>query len=103
MKEQIKPITPEEVIANYTLPDSVIQGVNEMIQETWDAKRAHIKQDALIKKILSIDKELTRKVLFEKNYLDIEDTYRKLGWAVEHYSPDRDENFESYFIFKKKK
>lgn len=99
----IQPITPKEVVENYKLPDVVLESVNEIVQETWDGKRARFLQKDLIAKILEKDKELTREILFDRCYLDIEETYRKQDWKVEYYKPDYTEDFESYFVFKVKK
>jgi hypothetical protein len=40
--------------------------------------------------------------MFNKHWFDIEDIYRKAGWAVEFDKPGYNESYESFFVFKKK-
>ena len=42
----IKPITPDEV--KHTIPDFIIEVVNNLIQEKWDGHSAVITQDEIL-------------------------------------------------------
>jgi hypothetical protein len=101
MKPPVKPITPKEIEVNSHIPDTVIEIVNAMIREAYDGSRAVINQDVLASKIcLAMDVE--RDVPFKKKWRDFEKVYRKAGWTVDYYSPDRGEMGDSTFTFSKK-
>ena len=45
--------------------------------------------------------KINRNDVFERNWLEVEGTYRKLGWKVVYKCPDYTESFPAYFKFKK--
>lgn len=47
------------------------------------------------------DPRPSRQFIFDKHWLDIEDTYRKAGWNVEYDKPGYCENYDAYFVFSK--
>ena len=103
MDSKIEPITPKEVVDNHKIPDIVIESTNELLIQNWTGKDAIIKLDDLINRMNYKGNTLSRGELNSKRHLDIEDTYRKIGWVVEFESPDRDSsNFDAYFKFKLK-
>lgn len=95
----ITPITPREVIEKFTIPDCIFEAVNELIVEKWDGIKSKIIVNDLIDRIITKDNTLTREIIFEKNYLDIELNFIRAGWKVEYNQPDRGENFKSHFLF----
>ena len=108
----VKPITPDEVIQE--IPDWVIEGANNCIKNHWVEinKRSHFTQDELINEITKVyerehpdqdELKYLRSMLFDKHYLDIEETYKKVGWKVEYDKPAYFENYEPNFTFYKKK
>lgn len=97
----IKPISPKEAIKKKVFPDEVIAAFNKMILENLKKDRSVVKVDEVVNEIVSTS-NFKRNELFDKGYLDIEALYRKEGWSVEYNSPDRDENFDSYFVFESK-
>ncbi len=105
----VKPIKPSEVKKKeIEIPDAVIEAVNEMIQEKWNGKEATIFQDDIIDRIIFINKTLNKTLLnrdtiFDKNYLDFEDIFRKAGWKVEYDKPGYNEDYKAYFVFSKKR
>lgn len=96
----VNPIRPEEVAANRKLPDVVMTAWNLMIAEKFDGQTAYIKQDDIVVKIADA-MDVTRSVVFEKNWLEIEDMYRAAGWKVIYNKSMTGDNFDSHFIFKK--
>jgi hypothetical protein len=102
----IEPITPQELNESLgeIFPVAVITSFNNLLKEKYRGDNSIIiKVDEAVNRILSLDDSLTRNILFEKKYLDIENLYRKFGWSVTFNSPDRDENFDSYYVFSVKK
>lgn len=100
---KVKPMGPDEV--KHILPDFVIQGVNQAITKYSFGKTSFvISQDDMIKEIMEfVPDGMTRNELFEKHYLDIEETYREAGWFVEFDKPGYNETYKPYFTFKGKK
>ena len=102
-----KVYSPEDVLKKRveTIPDYVIDAFNDLLTENYHEDETIIEQEDVIRKIweYSTDDELTRKTIFKKHYLDIENLYRNNGWEVEYEKPAFDERFDPYFIFKPKK
>lgn len=98
-----KPITPDEVISRKkeSLPDEVIEAFNELIAFNWNGYQASIKQEdvcnLICKKLNIFDN-----IVFKNQYLDVEDIYRESGWDVKYDKPGYNEDYEAYFVFKKK-
>ena len=84
------------------IPDVVFDVVNALITQEWNGRSACIKQKDIIEKIGQIS-DLTKDIIYKKNYLDIENVYRKNGWEVEYESPAWGESFDAYFEFTKPK
>jgi len=102
----IRPITPAEMPKKSDrIPDEVISAVNTLILKEWDGDEAHIFQDDIIRESLinfeGAGIKMTRDDLFDRKYLDIEECFSKVGWAVKYESPERGESFKSYFVFRK--
>lgn len=100
--KKVKPIKPSEMVQN--IPDWIIEGANECIQEHWVEldKQSHFTQDELIKFVLKHkpkNDKTTRAVLFDKHWLDIEPIYRKEGWKVEYDKPAYYETYDANFTF----
>jgi len=108
--EKGKPLDPNKVqeIKNNTIPAEIFDAVNQLIVENWDGSEAIIKQNAIINKYFELAKidhdsrNIMRRKLFDKHLLDIEKSYREMGWSVEYEKPSYGDNdFEAYFKFKK--
>lgn len=99
----MKPITPEEATALRIelMPVQIIESFNELIALSFDGYESTIKQKAILA-LISKKTGLSGTEILQKNYLDIEDVYRQAGWVVSYAQPDRDDNFDPYFVFKKK-
>ena len=110
MEEGIKPIKASEIGDKKaaTIPDAMIQAVNELLAQNWNGDSAVIRKDDLLNKYFEISGETNdranRDGLYNKHALDFEDMYRKEGWKVTYSSPTYgDSDFEPYFKFEKKK
>jgi hypothetical protein len=102
----IEPVTPQELNESIgeSFPNAVITSFNDLLKEKYRGNNSiTIKVNEVVNRILSLDDSLTRNILFEKKYLDVETLYRKFGWSVTFNAPDRDENFDSYYVFSVKK
>lgn len=97
-----KPITPKELDTIRRIPEQVITIVNDMIRENYDGSRAIIEQDPLLEKICLVMGVKDRQMITEKGWLNFEKFYRKAGWKVEYFSPDRGETGRTGFSFEKK-
>ena len=101
----IKPVTPQELDKELenSFPDAVIEAFNRLLKENYRGKGSiTIKQKDVVDLIFKLDESLTSSIIYKKNYLNIESLYSKSGWKVQYESPDRDQNFDSYFVFSKK-
>lgn len=100
MKKPIKPVAVKK-----TIPDEVMEVFNNMIQENWNGDYSVLMQNKVVARIISKFKESNKKVsrhdVFEKGWLNVETSYRKLGWTVAYDKPSYDENYEAHFIFSK--
>lgn len=96
----IKPISPKEV--THTIPDFIIEAVNDLINEKWDGKEAVIYQDEILERVSSDEHDSdkpSRQTIFDNNWLDFEDLYRKQGWKVIYDKPAYYENYKAFFKF----
>jgi len=94
----IEPIKPSAVTK--TLPDEVIQIFNDMIQENWKGASATLLQNDLVAKIASV-LDVPRQEVFDRGWLDVEGTFRKVGWKVSYDKPAYCETYKAYFMFEK--
>lgn len=95
----IKPITPEEIQEEATMPDAVITVVNDLIRIHWDGDQAVILQKDIVSTLMD-EMKITRKEIFDKKYLNIEATYKKAGWTVSYDKPGYNESYQPSFTFK---
>ncbi len=101
----VKPITPSEAIDQKTslIPDIVFTSFNDLISENIDVTgEALVKQKDVVKRIMD-NSEITEGQIYKGKYLDIEDFYRKSGWAVTYDKPAYYEDYDAFFIFRKKR
>lgn len=100
------PLKPDEIVdsLDIIIPKSIIKAVNMLLMDKYRGKPVSIKQKDIIKKALELDNDLNRDKIFDNNYLDFESLFKKSGWDVSYESPSYgDNNFDSYFSFKKSK
>jgi len=97
-----KPITPAEVTSKKlaNIPDRVIEAFNTLIAKHYDGRSATVKQDEVLAAIVT--DEITRSMVFENHWLDVEDIFREAGWDVEYDKPAYNESYPATFTFKSK-
>lgn len=98
----LKPLSPSEVKqkAIESIPDEMIQAVNELLIENASRSSIVIKQKDIEDRFRKLSKGKYNHVdIYAKGWMDIEPVYSKAGWKVRYESPDRDQNFEEYFAF----
>lgn len=97
---KINPITYKEVIEKrgIEIPDSVIEIVNTLIIENFNAykKRSKVYVDEIIER-----SSLSYKEFKDTGWINLEDVYEDAGWNVEYFSPDVCDVFSPYFEFTK--
>lgn len=99
----MKPIKPSQVKEKTPLiPDSIIECVNNMIENKWDGFESKFYQKDLLKEVLEKDKALSKEEIFQKKFLDFEYLFRKSGWIVAYDKPAYNETYEAFWIFRKK-
>lgn len=99
----MKPIKPSDVDKSVaSIPSSIIGCVNEMIKTKWDGRQAKILQKDLLKEVLKKDRKLTSQGIFDKHLFDFEPLFKKAGWLVDYDKPAYNEDYEAYFVFRKK-
>lgn len=107
---EIKPLSPEEVInlrPKHILPE-IIEAVNKFLCERFNGNNSVkiLKKELVSKTIIACEangKTMTERILIDNGHLDFEIIYSSVGWKVKYESPDRDESFESYYLFTPKK
>jgi hypothetical protein len=98
---KVKPIRPTEAKSKKldSIPDEMIEAVNEMIAENLsESGRSSFKAKDLITRFRT--KYSGSEDVYKKKWLDFEDIYRKAGWKVSYESPSYgDSDFDPYFTF----
>ena len=100
----IKPIRPDNVVGIKAkrLPPEVISSFNHLIAKNYLNGKATVKQDDVIKLILS-KTNYERHEIFERKMLDIENIYEEAGWEVTYDKPGYNESYAATFEFRIKK
>ena len=101
--ETIKPITPEEVVSQKTalVPDEVIKCFNELIVKNWCGTSAVVNQNDAAEKIADA-LGISKRDVFLRQLLDIEDLYNKAGRKVLYDKPTFNGTYGAYFTFSKR-
>lgn len=101
--EKVKPISPDEVILKKqeSIPDGIFEAFNELIAENFNGHTAVIKLADVKRLACKKIPDVSAETMFNKHWFDVEDIYRKAGWAVEFDKPGYNESYESFFVFKK--
>ena len=107
--ERVQPIKPEEIQAKKiaTIPNAVLQAVNELIALKWDGMCAEVRREHIFKRYFEIthgnDNHENRDRLISDHALDVEFAYGKEGWDVKYVYPGMgDYDFEPHYTFKVK-
>lgn len=101
-----QPIKPSQVIKKKkdSIPDFVIESFNELIVKHFNGSYSTIQQDEVLSVILSkMPEGSTRQNVFDNNWLDVEDIFRKAGWQVNYDKPAYNESYPATFKFDPKR
>ena len=95
-----EPITPKQALAQVdtTIPDGVFEAFNELIVKHLRNGVATFKQKDVAKLIAKKTGESQRDI-FDNGWLDVEESYRKMGWKVSYDKPGLHETYEPTFEF----
>ncbi len=106
MKENITPITKEEVIKKQEtrIPEIMIETVNKLLVQNYNKNtgKAIIKLSEIMDLVVG-DADcglFTREQIFKNHYLDFEPIYERKGWHVTYDKPGYNEFYEPFYIFK---
>jgi hypothetical protein len=100
----VEPIRPKDIEKQKRkLPDEVIAAWNELLIVNFQSggKTAYIQQQEAVAAILAAIPGLTKHDIYDKHYLDVESTYRSVGWKVFYTKSAYYETSDSYFTFEK--
>src|SRR3989344_354790 len=99
----VQPIRPGEVksVKAKNFPDAVFESFNELIAEKFSGGAATLQQKDVVARMVS--KGLKKKKIFDKGWLDVEQSYRAVGWSVIYDKPAYNESYEPTFRFSIKK
>jgi hypothetical protein len=109
-EDRVKAIKPEEILFKKieTIPDAIMQAVNQLIALKWDGNSAEIKRCEIFERYFEItnstDSRENRDALLLEHALDFKYAYMKEGWEIRYDYPGMgDFDFEPYYTFKIKK
>lgn len=102
----MKPITPTEVKENLheTVPAFVIEVFNALLLRHFRNGVARITASEVVAEIVLQKPELTKKEIYDRKWLDVEDIFAEVGWKVEYHKPAYcEQHFDPHFVFKAKR
>ncbi len=96
-------ITPKEVKEKRleSIPDQVIEAFNELIVKNWTGYSSIVSQKDAIALICS-KMDVSRDVVYNQHWLDVEPLFEKAGWKVKYDKPAYNESYEATFEFTKR-
>jgi hypothetical protein len=99
----VKPLTPAEanIAKASSIPDGVIAAVNELLAEQGNRSHIILYQDDVMDRVLAHMDSVTRQEVFKNKWLDFENLFQSVGWAVEYDSPAYNESYKAHWIFTK--
>lgn len=101
MSPEIKrgPMSPAEAMEAQTqqIPEEVYVAFNSLISRRIMNGRATVHQNEVLAQLES--QGMNRREIFNNHWLDVENSYRDLGWKVEYDKPGYNETYEAFFVF----
>lgn len=96
------PLGPEEILGVKTaqIPEAVFEVVNRLIAKQWDGQAAVVKQPDIVDALVA--EGYPRKQVYEEHWLDVEESYRAVGWTVTYDRPGYNETYEPTYEFRRK-
>lgn len=83
-----------------TAPPEVFEAFNELITENFSGGEAHVRQDAVVERILAKLPDVKSGMVFAKGWLNVEQAYQREGWVVTYDKPGYNESYEASFKFR---
>jgi hypothetical protein len=90
-----KPISPNEVKKETTIPNYVIESFNYLIQKNWNGTCSTI----YLKDVIQDIEKRSGFALEDREYLNVEPIYRENGWKVKYDKPAYNENYSAFYMF----
>ena len=103
-----KAISPQEAKHEKqdVIPDEVLQVVNLLLKERYNGNRVRIEQREVLEEALALmcanGAHVTRDEFFKRHWLDFEQVYRNVGWAVTYDKPAYCESYSAHWVFENK-
>lgn len=99
----VNPITPAKAaeLKIHSIPDVVIQAVNELLAEKYSPGTIHILQKEITARVEQLDPSVSINDMYKRNDFDFEPLFRKAGWKVNYDKPAYNESYEAVFKFSK--
>ena len=102
MSPEIKrgPMSPAEAMELQVqqIPDEVFVAFNALIAQNLSYGRATVKQHDVVARLEG--QGMNRRDIYDRHWLDVEVSYRALGWKVIYDKPGYNETGEAYFEFR---
>lgn len=97
------PLKADEVedAKSASIPPEVFEVFNDLITKDLSGGQAVVKQDDVVAALVS-RMEVTRQVIFDNGWLNVEHAYEKAGWHVEYDKPGFNESYPATFTFTKR-
>ena len=100
-----EPLRPDQITKakRGQIPDAVYEVFNELIAEKWNGSSATFNINEIVDRMcerMCLKKD--NDIMYNKKWLDVEDSYRSVDWVVKYYRPDYDEDYIPFFKFSKK-
>ncbi|HTE57136.1 MAG TPA: hypothetical protein VK694_00170 [Verrucomicrobiae bacterium] len=97
-ESRIEPIRPEEAAEAFHVPDEVIGVFNDLITEGCVNGHVTVMQKDVVKRL--VDMGVSRKDIFDKGWLNVEQLFEGAGWEVGYDRPGYNESYEPSFTFR---
>lgn len=101
MSPEIKrgPMSPAEAMELQVqqIPDEVFIAFNALIAQDLSNGRATVKQNDVVARLEG--QGMNRREIYDRHWLDVEDSYRALGWKVLYDKPGYNETYDAFFEF----
>ena len=95
------PASPREIkeLQTQQIPDEVFEVFNGLIAQNLSYGRSRVLQKDVVEQL--VEGGMDRNEIFERHWLDVEDSYRAAGWQVKYDKPVyyAGEDFDAYFLF----
>lgn len=104
-KKNSKVISPDEINFEDSIPEFVIEAVNNILKKEYRGDSVTILQKEIMTEVMNLrtDLSLSKEDIYKNHWLDFEPLFRKNGWNVSYDKPGYNESYEARFTFSKKK